>query len=816
MGLVGLTLIAAMAIWGADIRRAARSGPMWKRKLVAAGLLLLTMMGVGSCVDTLADKSTGQSATLSDAAQRKQLIAKAWRDVDAAWQFGTDYAFGRHGPWPFDKAAKTAILKQTEQFDTHVATLERLGELKNIEADALRLEWDFIQERIEVFTAADLRKGYLLCDNSCRYDTKNAKELLPHLVALSKAEKVNREVVKMVLKYSGEVIRNLEYDPGHVSYGLYREGLVAHDKLLAAYLKLKSRTDVRSAELDKHDAWKMYRAILVYEETGRLPDINANGSQPDPDAKVELFDPGADNGQVDSDDDIGLFPYLAGASCDGLVPAQAVRARKELDSLLKKGALCAAEVKALCLMLPLFDPEEYKARNRSFLEPEPVKEDPWTTWFWKLAEQKSISRGLREILVSAAETRLKLAMEWDTGLTMLFSDKSDVRDIYALRGYWRIQRSLARIRKSPLSESADLRKSEDWKKIARAHAEVTAIAKRAWCVTRLDKRRIGELFEPLDKSISALVAKGLLTKAEAEILQLERRFMLEVARYTGSYQIAIMTQTSACNRLSRRSELLDKLALLDRPDWRVADYILPAVQGDLLALCRVDKDPGASPDSGLFDSDPPDDDEATETSTDGAKSSGRGYDYLGRPRNVIEKMIAIRARARAQFTKLRAKFTVREKSLAQTRQWRNLTRVWRDAQARTSWDTYQVVSNQLGAQRLTGRLKNTLWDIEALRRAGLLSDPEAGLLSADVELFIEGVESQLTWEEPVMVCYDAGYPSFPIYPERWTTLGKRIGLLARLADSQKVRPEVVAKLLYVLQKDISRSDDRRERLSEEE
>jgi len=46
---MGLFVIAALAIWGSDIRRAARTGPKWKRKTVAAGLLLLAMMGFGGC-----------------------------------------------------------------------------------------------------------------------------------------------------------------------------------------------------------------------------------------------------------------------------------------------------------------------------------------------------------------------------------------------------------------------------------------------------------------------------------------------------------------------------------------------------------------------------------------------------------------------------------------------------------------------------------------------------------------------------------------------------------------------------------------------
>ena len=42
LGIAGLAVVAALVLAGADLRRAARTGPRWKRALVAAGLALLT------------------------------------------------------------------------------------------------------------------------------------------------------------------------------------------------------------------------------------------------------------------------------------------------------------------------------------------------------------------------------------------------------------------------------------------------------------------------------------------------------------------------------------------------------------------------------------------------------------------------------------------------------------------------------------------------------------------------------------------------------------------------------------------------------
>jgi hypothetical protein len=44
-GLAGLAVVAVLALCGVSLRRAARSGPAWKRRLVAAGLLLAGGLG---------------------------------------------------------------------------------------------------------------------------------------------------------------------------------------------------------------------------------------------------------------------------------------------------------------------------------------------------------------------------------------------------------------------------------------------------------------------------------------------------------------------------------------------------------------------------------------------------------------------------------------------------------------------------------------------------------------------------------------------------------------------------------------------------
>ena len=742
VGIAGLVVIGALAIWGADIRLAARRGPMWKRKLVAAGLLLLAMMGVGSCGETSTEESADRNAAASAAARRKSTIAQAWRDLDSVWRDGADYAFGRHGPWPFDKAAKDAALKQTEQFDTHVAILERLGELKNIEADALRLEWDFIQEQIELTPAADLREGQPEYETFRRKAVKRARVLLSHLNALCESEAPNQQVARVLLKRASLLYSYLLGEPERISHRLYQEAQASAESLREPYRKLKSGARRQGSGLDKHAAWKAVSKILA--------------------PAVGLRDADASEGELLGVEDPGRQKRLI------------AQARKGINSLLAQKAIGNAEAKALRWMLLAVAENESDSGpgilslDFDYRSHETIKSEKWVALLGQLAGQKSMLRPVSMILLPLVEAKADPgADDWRTmAICPTYPYRPRVKLSYSSDAWKEIRRSFADIRELPLKDSHELLESDDWKKIVRAHLEGPEITGRMLFDSRLAVRRVGELFGPLDKSISSLARRGLLTEIEAKILLDHRQYIRETLQYELE---DFPSSVVACNRILRRTELLKKLAMLDRLDWRVADYILPAVESDLAIL---DELPRAS-----------------------------GF-YVNQPRDRTRvKMLAVRGVSEEVLKKIRAKQAVRGKTLAQTNEWRALARAWREAQANASLELDQIVSSRFGAQRLVGRLKDAAWDIEGLRRAGLLSDTEAELLNADMRGFIELIALHPTWDEPPSTCYDAGFP--PIDKDRWTALQKRMGLLEKLVDSPRLRPEVVAKLLYVLENDIA-------------
>ena len=54
LGVLAMGVVAALAVCGVDVRRAAATGPRWKRAPLTASLLLLGLLGVGSVAGAMA------------------------------------------------------------------------------------------------------------------------------------------------------------------------------------------------------------------------------------------------------------------------------------------------------------------------------------------------------------------------------------------------------------------------------------------------------------------------------------------------------------------------------------------------------------------------------------------------------------------------------------------------------------------------------------------------------------------------------------------------------------------------------------------
>ena len=132
MGLVGVFIVAGLAMVGVNLVSSARTGPRWKRKLVAAGLILLGM-GVGgeargdskppkaTCYSTPARVQPARQTTLSPSATAEQNVM--WKQVVTAWQEGKEIAGRTRMTYPQTKAEKAALLAALASARKNVQTL---------------------------------------------------------------------------------------------------------------------------------------------------------------------------------------------------------------------------------------------------------------------------------------------------------------------------------------------------------------------------------------------------------------------------------------------------------------------------------------------------------------------------------------------------------------------------------------------------------------------------------------------------------------------------------------------------------------------
>ena len=132
MGLVGVLIVAGLAMLGVNLASSARTGPRWKRKLVAAGLILLGI-GVGgdargdrnglqkTCYQQMAIPEPARQTTLSPSATAEQNVM--WKQVVTAWHEGQEIAGRTRRTYPQTKAEKDALLAALASARKNVQTL---------------------------------------------------------------------------------------------------------------------------------------------------------------------------------------------------------------------------------------------------------------------------------------------------------------------------------------------------------------------------------------------------------------------------------------------------------------------------------------------------------------------------------------------------------------------------------------------------------------------------------------------------------------------------------------------------------------------
>jgi len=134
LAVAGLAIVAAFAVLGYDVYRSARTGPRWKRRLVAAGLALLAALGIPACEEAT---EAGDPPASTAGPARTLVDAREWKRLTATWREAEEVASGKRGAYPFDRKGKEKLLADLKQAEADVAALQTAGLVTAPEAGLL-------------------------------------------------------------------------------------------------------------------------------------------------------------------------------------------------------------------------------------------------------------------------------------------------------------------------------------------------------------------------------------------------------------------------------------------------------------------------------------------------------------------------------------------------------------------------------------------------------------------------------------------------------------------------------------------------------
>ncbi len=206
IALFGLLLVAGLVILGIDLRRAAKTGPKWKRQLLGAALVLLGIAGLwqfGTSDEPAGgggDGAGGAGGTATGSGGREDF--PEWRRLVAVWAEAEAVASGGRGPNPFDRKGKQRLLEDLTAAAGDVDALAQAGKLDASEAGLLREDLKALT--IGVGNKRPVEERSMACYRPmlvipARESAERLAARLPFLEKLASSEKLHPAVVQKAL-----------------------------------------------------------------------------------------------------------------------------------------------------------------------------------------------------------------------------------------------------------------------------------------------------------------------------------------------------------------------------------------------------------------------------------------------------------------------------------------------------------------------------------------------------------------------------------------------------------------------------------------
>jgi len=267
VALFGSVLVVALMLLGRDLRRAARTGPGWKRKLVAAGLVLLAAMGINAgCGDGtgLVGGSAVVGSGVDDPISKDQSLAetKQWKHLAEVWREADQIGSGKRGQYPFHEKGKKEILGELAAVGTNLDRFQETGLLTAAESGLLKQELSLLTSRVQAKRPTEMRNASCyepMAFTPGRDSLKRLTDRLPLLEKLADAETIRPEVVSKVLATVEKDLATLRQEKtrDRLPDDLKAQAEKVSGAAAAHVEKIKSKLNGKVGALESHPKWQV-------------------------------------------------------------------------------------------------------------------------------------------------------------------------------------------------------------------------------------------------------------------------------------------------------------------------------------------------------------------------------------------------------------------------------------------------------------------------------------------------------------------------------------------------------------------------------
>lgn len=231
LGIAGVVAVVLLVILRANVDHQARTGPRWKQRLLAAGIMLLAAFGLGPACKgggtpkptatsnsggLVADPGTGMrpAAPQTPARPTGYLATPQWKQIQNTLTEAEAIAAGKQGSHPFDRTGKKQLLAAMQKAQQNADTLANKGLLALAEVGLLKVDLAQLRRKVSSYRPTEMRMAScyqrIALFPAAAGSMGRLQVRLPLLKKLATAKRLHPAVVRKVLVHIEKDLKVLE------------------------------------------------------------------------------------------------------------------------------------------------------------------------------------------------------------------------------------------------------------------------------------------------------------------------------------------------------------------------------------------------------------------------------------------------------------------------------------------------------------------------------------------------------------------------------------------------------------------------------